>query len=51
MVVGQYYMTKINAELELISEGVSKVLSFQDYEYRSRVFSLVAHVKKMADFQ
>lgn len=51
MVVGQYYMTQINAELGAISDGISEIQNFQDAEYRSRVFSLVAHVKKIADFQ
>ena len=51
MVVGQYYMTQINAELGRISEGISKISDFQDNEYRSKVFSLMAHVKKIADFQ
>ena len=51
MVVGQYYMTQINAELGEISDGISKIAEFQDNEFRSRVFSLVAHVKKIADFQ
>lgn len=50
MVVGQYYMTQINAELGVISDGISQIQDFQDNEYRSRVFSLVAHVKKIADF-
>lgn len=51
MVVGQYYMTQINAELGEISDGISEIQGFQNNEYRSRVFSLVAHVKKIADFQ
>lgn len=51
MVVGQYYMTQINAELGVISDGISQIQDFQDNEYRSRIFSLVAHVKKIADFQ
>lgn len=51
MVVGQYYMTQINAELGAISDGISKISDFQDNEYRSRVFSLIAHVKRIADFQ
>lgn len=51
LVVGQYYMTQINAKLGDISDGLSKISDFQDNEYRSRVFSLVAHVKKIADFQ
>lgn len=44
-------MTQINAELDVISDGISQIKDFQDNEYRSRVFSLVAHVKKIADFQ
>lgn len=51
MVVGQYYMTQINAELGKISTGISKISNFQDNEYRSKMFSLVAHVKEIADFQ
>ena len=51
MVVGQYYMTQINAELGQISDGISKISDFQDNEYRSRVFSLVSHVKTIAEFQ
>ena len=51
MVVGQYYMTQINAELGEISDGISKISDFQDNEFRSRVFSLVVYVKKIADFQ
>lgn len=51
MVVGQYYMTQINSELEKIGNGISKVSDFQDNEYRSRIFALVSHVKKIAAFQ
>lgn len=51
MVVGQYYMTQINAELGEISDGITKIADFQDNEYRSKVFSLIAHVKKIAYFQ
>lgn len=51
MVVGQYYMMQINAELGEISDGISKISDFQDNEFRGRIFSLVAHVKKIADFQ
>ena len=51
IVVGQYYMTQINAELGQISDGISKIADFLDNEYRSRVFSLVSHVKKISEFQ
>lgn len=51
MVVGQYYMTQINAGLGQISDGISKIADFQDNEYRSRVFSLISHIKRIAEFQ
>lgn len=51
MVVGQYYMTQINAELRQISDGISKIADFQDNEYQSRVFSLVSHIKRISEFQ
>lgn len=51
LIVGQYYMKQINAELDVISDGIDKIQSFQENEYRSKVFSLVAHVKRIANFQ
>ena len=51
LIVGQYYMAQIHTELGAISDGISKISAFQNNEYRSKVFSLVAHVKRIADFQ
>ncbi len=51
MIVGQYYMTQINNQLGVISDSISKVSEFQDDEYRSRVGSLISHVKAIADFR
>lgn len=51
LIVGQYYMKQINAELDVISDGIDRIQSFQENEYRSKVFSLVAHVKRIANFQ
>lgn len=51
MIVGQYYMNQINEELGIISDGISEIQNFQDNEYRSRIFSLIVHVKNIADFQ
>lgn len=51
MVVGQYYMEQINNQLGEINDGISKISDFQDNEYRSRVFSLITHVKEIAKFQ
>lgn len=51
MVVGQYYMTQINAEIGEISDGIEKIASFQNNEFKSRVFALVTQVKKITSFQ
>ena len=51
IIVGQYYMAQINTELKIISNGISQIQNFQNNEYRSRVLSLVTHIKKIADFQ
>lgn len=51
MVVGQYYMTQINDQLEGIFDGISKIADFQDNEYKSKVFALVAEVQKISTFQ
>ncbi|UJF16272.1 hypothetical protein LZ578_03850 [Jeotgalibaca sp. MA1X17-3] len=51
MVVGQYYMEQINAELKEINNGITKIVDFQDNEYRSKVFALVTQVQKTAHFQ
>ena len=51
IIVGQYYMTKINTELKMINDGISQIQSFLDNEYKSKVFSLIAYIKKIIDFQ
>lgn len=51
MVVGQYYMAQIHTELEGIGENISQILDFQENEYKSRVFSLITHVRRIAEFQ
>lgn len=38
MVVGQYYMTQINAELGAISDGISKIQNFQDKLEKEKSF-------------
>lgn len=51
MIVGQYYMTQINAELTKISDSISRIADFQDNEYKSKVFALVTQIKKILSFQ
>jgi len=51
IVVGQYYMAQISAEMNKISADISKIKDFQDNEYKSRVLALVAQIQKMAEFK
>ena len=51
MVVGQYYMTQINDQLGEINSELDKISTFQDKEYQSKVYALVAEVQKCSQFQ
>lgn len=51
MVVGQYYMSEINAQLDLINDNISKISDFQDAEYRGKVIALITNVQSSSQFQ
>lgn len=51
MIVGQYYMTQINSELEVIRDEIGAISSFQNDEFKGRVESLIDHIKEIANFQ
>ena len=51
MVVGQYYMSQINSQLDGISSGIEKIADFQQNEIKSKVYALVAEVQKASTFQ
>ena len=51
MVVGQYYMSQIDAQLTQIKRDISKIADFQDTEYRGRIIALVAEVKEISAYQ
>lgn len=51
MIVGQYYMTQINSELTKINEEISKISTFQDNEYKSKILALVIQIKRISTFQ
>lgn len=51
MVVGQYYMSQINGQLEDITQKISQITDFQDNEFMSKVFALVTQIKIMSEFQ
>ena len=51
IVVGQYYMAKIDEKLSDINSKLSKISSFQNNEYKAKVLSLVSGVKVISDFK
>ncbi len=51
MVVGQYYMAEINAQLNTLNDGISKIADFQETEYQGKVISLLNNVQASAQFQ
>ena len=51
LVVGQYYMTRINAELGEISGQIKGITDFQDAEFKSRVITLIDQIEKVSEFQ
>lgn len=51
MVVGQYYMDQINGQLEDICDSIEKVADFQQNEFKSKIYSLVAETQKISTFQ
>lgn len=50
MVVGQYYMAEIDNKMAEINDNLNKIVNFQDREYKSRVISIFAKVKKISNF-
>ncbi len=50
-VVGNYYMSQINAKLDEIQTAITKVSDFQDSEYQSKVMALCAQISKMSHFR
>ena len=50
LVVGQYYMSEINGRLETLTTSVCKIGDFQDREFKSRIFSLIANVGEISRF-
>lgn len=51
MVVGMYYMKQVNDQLGQIGGELERISAFQDREYQSRVYALVAQVQKCSQFQ
>ena len=51
IIVGQYYMTQINTELKIISNGISQIQNFLVNEYQSKLSYLIVSIKEIVDFQ
>lgn len=50
LVVGQYYMSEINAKIETLSKSVSKISDFQEREFKGRILSLIALAGEISNF-
>lgn len=51
LVVGQYYMTQINSQLNEITDEISKISGFQVKEFQGKIGALIAQVQKFSRFQ
>lgn len=51
MVVGQYYMTQINNHLSDICAELNKLSAFQDREYLSKIYALIAEIQACSQFR
>ncbi len=50
VVVGQYYMSKINRQLSSVSSELQAISDFQQSEFGGRIFTLVAKIQKCSGF-
>ncbi|MDG6143955.1 topoisomerase IV [Lactococcus formosensis] len=50
LVVGQYYMSEVNDRLETMNKNISEISDFQQREFKSKIFSLIARVGKISKF-
>lgn len=51
MVVGQYYMTQINGELDKIADDVSRISTFQNSEYLSKITATIKQIREISEYQ
>lgn len=51
VVVGQYYMSQINDQLDGIQSNLDKLLTLEQNKYRSKIVSLITQVKVLTDFK
>ena len=51
LVVGQYYMKRIDSKLSEISENVSRLERFYKNDYKSRVMTLIFQLRGISDYK
>ena len=51
VVVGQYFMTQINDQLGEINKELDKIAVFQDKEYLSKLYAIIAEVQTCSQFR
>jgi len=51
MIVGQYYLSMVDNKLKDMSASIEKITAFQQNEFRSKVYALVAEAQKISTFQ
>ena len=51
MIVGQYYMSQINGQLNEISNEVGQIAEFQDAEFLSKITSTLKQIKEITEFR
>lgn len=51
MVVGQYFMTQINDQLREINKELDKLASFQNNEFLSKIYAIVAETQTCSQFR
>lgn len=50
LVVGQYYMSEVNDKLKSMNKNLTEIGDFQQREFKSKIFSLIARVGKISKF-
>lgn len=50
LVVGQYYMSVISSELEIMTKSIDKIGDFLDREFKSRILSVITLVGEISQF-
>ena len=51
IIVGQYYMTQINFELDKISDNIDRISEFQHDQYLSKITSTIKELKEIFEYQ